>query len=294
MISLIRQRHVRPFLATLGLLGLLVALGTLQYRSLNRVSNGERELMRQNLQVRSDGFIQDFDREVTRAYLTFHVNADALSYGIPPNVSAQFNAWSATAPYPRLVKEVYFIRRAENGFTVSRFDRASGNLEPADWPREFARLREKIAQQQESTTTFTGLSAVFEDVPLLVSTVAPIASVREGLANVDWQHPFGYVVVWLDSDYIRSNFIPSLARRYFADRDSFAFDLAVRSHDRPHDIIFATDPHTIYTNIPPGQGSGDVVVNFFTIDVAGFRNSNQQPVYRSSSPTEVPSPPSRD
>ena len=62
------------FVVAAALLGLIVLLATLQYQWLGQVSAAERERMKANLATRATAFAQDFDREVTRAYLTFQVD----------------------------------------------------------------------------------------------------------------------------------------------------------------------------------------------------------------------------
>ena len=63
------------FVVAAALLGLIALLATLQYRWLGQVSDAERERMRTSLAGRATGFAQDFDREITRAYLTFQLEA---------------------------------------------------------------------------------------------------------------------------------------------------------------------------------------------------------------------------
>ena len=61
------------FVVAAALLGLIVLLATLQYRWLGRISDAERERMKATLNTRASAFAQDFDSELTRAYLLFQV-----------------------------------------------------------------------------------------------------------------------------------------------------------------------------------------------------------------------------
>ena len=61
------------FVVAIALLGLIALLATLQYKWLGRISDAEREGMRATLNTRASGFAQDFDSELTRAYLLFQV-----------------------------------------------------------------------------------------------------------------------------------------------------------------------------------------------------------------------------
>ena len=69
-----RGRFRLPLFVVAGaLLGLIVLLATLQYRWLGQISDAERDRMRASLGTRTTEFAQEFDREITRAYLLFQV-----------------------------------------------------------------------------------------------------------------------------------------------------------------------------------------------------------------------------
>ena len=57
-----------------ALLGLILLLATLQYQWLGQISGAERERMTATLNTRASAFGEDFDRELTRAYLLFQLD----------------------------------------------------------------------------------------------------------------------------------------------------------------------------------------------------------------------------
>jgi hypothetical protein len=59
------------------LVALLALLATLQYRWLGQVSQGERERMQASLRAGATRFGQDFNREITRAFLNFQLDRAA-------------------------------------------------------------------------------------------------------------------------------------------------------------------------------------------------------------------------
>ena len=67
-----------------ALLGLIVLLATLQYRWLGQISGAERERMTATLNTRAAAFAQDFDRELTRAYLLFQLDPMQPDQGAAP------------------------------------------------------------------------------------------------------------------------------------------------------------------------------------------------------------------
>ena len=110
------------------LLGLIGLLATFQYRWLGQVSQAERQRMQASLSKSAIEFAQDFDREVTRAYLLFQTEpgtADELLL----RVANRFDHWQATARFPRLIKDVFIYVHEPGGASVlRRFDPAARRL----------------------------------------------------------------------------------------------------------------------------------------------------------------------
>src|SRR6185503_8215232 len=95
------------FVVAAALLGLIALLATLQYKWLGRISDEEREGMKASLTTRASGFAQDFDSELTRAYLLFQVEPMEDAGNLAARVAARYDRWQSTARYPRLIKDVY-------------------------------------------------------------------------------------------------------------------------------------------------------------------------------------------
>src|SRR5262245_42983364 len=136
-----RGRFRPPALAVAAaLLGLIGVLASLQYRWLGRISDAERERMTAMLGSRANGFAQDFDRELTLAYMLFQVESGLPGAGLPEQslpdkIGSRYDRWHATARYPRLIREVYVASRDTGGVaTLQRFNAATRGLEPVEWP----------------------------------------------------------------------------------------------------------------------------------------------------------------
>ena len=89
-----------------ALLGLIALLATFQYRWLGQISGAERERMTVTLNTRASAFAQDFDRELTRAYLLFQLTMSQDDEGIAAGVMARYDRWQATARFPRMRKHL--------------------------------------------------------------------------------------------------------------------------------------------------------------------------------------------
>src|SRR3954470_1434379 len=122
------------------LLGLIALLATLQYRWLGRISDAERDHMRSTLNVRASAFAQDFDSELTRAYLLFQLEPRLADDSLATRLAVRFDRWQTTARYPRLIKEIY-LTGPTLADGVSRFDPATALLAPVAWPAALEPVR---------------------------------------------------------------------------------------------------------------------------------------------------------
>ena len=61
-----------PFIIAALLLPLLIVLAVLQWNWIGKVSAMERQRMQASLMTAGSRFTHDFDREIARAFLTFH------------------------------------------------------------------------------------------------------------------------------------------------------------------------------------------------------------------------------
>src|SRR6266850_6565847 len=104
-----KYRPTKTLLLVAVLSVLLITLATLQYRWLGQVSTGERERMYASLEAGTRQFSQDFNREITRAYLSFQLDASMLRDEKTGELRARFDEWNAKAPYPKLVSDLYLL-----------------------------------------------------------------------------------------------------------------------------------------------------------------------------------------
>jgi signal transduction histidine kinase len=230
------------FVVAAALLGLIALLATLQYRWLGQVSDAERERMRASLAGRATGFAQDFDREITRAYLTFQLEAVTDAANLAASAGERFDRWQGTSRYPRIVKDVYIASRTGGGLGLRRFNPSTRFIEPAEWPEAFGVVREQL-EMPASTVTTTGGSLVvrsapkmlWESVPAIVVqspvvlwNAAPAVGTREGRTDLHVPPVVQYVVLALDREYITGELLPTLADQHFRDgADDIDYDVAV-------------------------------------------------------------------
>jgi hypothetical protein len=111
-------------LVTLGL------LGALQYRWLREVADAQRTRMRSDAALRALAIGQDFDREITRAFLSLPLDGrDGRLARRATAYAARFEEFERASRQRGLVKHVYLVepkKQAAGEWEVLRFSRESG------------------------------------------------------------------------------------------------------------------------------------------------------------------------
>src|SRR3954466_152047 len=130
-----------------ALLGVIAVLATLHYKWLGRISNAEHDHMRATLNTRASGFAQDFDGELTRAYLLFQLDPEATG-SIESRMALRYDRWQSTARYPRMIKDIYSVVPGEST-PLRRFNPAVHALEPATWPSAMEPVRAQLSTLAE-------------------------------------------------------------------------------------------------------------------------------------------------
>jgi signal transduction histidine kinase len=237
-------------LVAAAMFGLIAVLATLQYRWLGQISAAERERMRATLATRAAGFAQDFDRELTRAYLLFQVDAAAESENAAARLAARHDRWQATARFPRLIGAIHVVAIGDDGsLTIKRFDPTSRFLEPSEWPAALGSIRDQIARQHRPGVPGGAPphpigSAVLDDVPAIV-VPTPFVFVnhqagdpRALAGSVAFAARLqSWTILVLDREYVVGEMLPALAAQHFRGTgDGFDYRLAVVRTDG--DVVY--------------------------------------------------------
>lgn len=261
LMKLWKRKPTKMLLLVAVMLGLLALLATLQYRWLGQVSTGERERMQASVSAGATRFSQDFNREITRAYLSFQMDSAMLREENAGEFTERYAQWDAKAPYPQLVSDVFVFDKGEGAaLRLSRYNREQKKFEPVEWPAELAQLRPRLEQGLLQKSNPEGdrvisLDPVEPDVPAIISPIiaAPRVvlpgqpEVREDVSGIRKSElpdfaglaPLsGYVIVKLNLDVIRNELLPALARRYFSSSEGLEYNLAVINPKTPDQPIY--------------------------------------------------------
>ncbi len=265
-------------LAIVLLIGLLVVLATLQYQWLGQVAEAERTRARANLAAAASGFATDFDREVGRIFACF-VPATSSELPLAARVVRRSDC-VANAGLQRLIADVFVAQYSDSGEPVlSRLDLATRRLTPVAWspPLEKIRLRLEARADAGPGGGFDGrrrfTEAIDGELPGLVRPEVPggFAGLRENPGRRT-----DFVVVRLDSEYLRNVVFPDLARRHFRG-DLSDYDLGVVRDDDPSHPLYSSGPNTTGFSAPDA-----------TADVLTFRVFEE--ARRIEAATRPPSP----
>jgi signal transduction histidine kinase len=252
-----------------ALLGLIALLATLQYKWVGRISDAERDRMRASLNTRASGFAQDFDAELTRAYLLFQADLTA-SESRESRLAIRYDRWQATARYPRIIKEVY-VAGADS--LLHRYDPSTHSLLPVAWPAVLEPIRAQIVARPDAaplpgTLFFRTLpAAIWDSVPaLLIPSPTFLINRPPGNAEMHVASGISFTVLLIDRDYMTTEMLPALAQQYFRRTgDGFDYQLAVVSTaDRT--VIY----HSSGDFSPAPEARSDAAVDLFQVRMQDF------------------------
>ena len=242
-----RGRFRPPALAVaVALLGLIGVLASLQYRWLGRISDAERERMTATLGARANAFAQDFDRELTLAYMLFQVEpvlpaANLADQSMAEKIGGRYDRWQATARYPGLIRDVYVASRDRDAsaVTLQRFDATARSFEAVEWPNALSPIRAQLGEGHEEKSADGSMivrtipAALWEQVPAIVVPYAPaplllINKLPAPGARLSPAAPLSYTVLVLDRQVVTGEILPALAAHHFRETsDDIRYQLAV-------------------------------------------------------------------
>ncbi len=233
-----KNKNSRLLILFVAMAVLLPLLAALQYHWLGQVSEGASERLQSSLRASATAFRRDFNRELIRAYLSFHMDSAVPPADLERSQVERFENWTRNAPYPQIISDVFVVKHDEQGQPLlNRVNLQTRRLEPTDWSPELATLRERFTARTslaEGNTTQTRklLESFIDEIPALV---VPLPATTDESAPI----PPGFVVIKLDLNYLQREFIPALLQRHLLDA-STEYDVAVTSVADPSRVIFSS------------------------------------------------------
>lgn len=237
-----------------ALIALLPLLAVLQYRWLGQVSQGEKERMQASLRTSTTQFADEYDREMTRAFITFQLdgNSDWSHLG------TRFEHWQNTSAYPQLIRSVYVAERTnEKNILLFRFDPANNTVNESEWPEELSEFRSRIEMPPRTPVNHLGPIIIYPMPTLLersMAIVIPIMPIKKMVptginvkelekikSEFNEEVKVGFTILLLDQEYIKTGLLPHLTKKYFSNGDQLDYNVSVVSTTNPANTIFTTD-----------------------------------------------------
>ncbi len=212
------------------LLALLGVLAYLQYAWLGQISEGERERLQRNLQMDTQRFAEDFNREMQNAYFNFQIDAKNFREKNWSEFNERYNFWREKTAYPELIENFYFVEN-ESG-AILRFGKENKLFEAANWTEDLNKLKPKLSEEESLQPIAEEIPALLMPVREMTDRVDKIVVRTPQTENIVGQNSqslkkIGTLIIELDESVIKNQILPDLVKKYFSANDSANYRLAV-------------------------------------------------------------------
>jgi signal transduction histidine kinase len=242
-----------PLLIAAVLLVLLATLATLQYRWLGEVSAAERERMRAGLRTRTSDFTKEFDSQLTRTYVAFHVDNEQIESDPASALADAYARWRASSATPELVTGVYLAEgQTFQTAQIRRLDPDRNALDPVEWPPALAasmtRVHQFVPQVTGAPPPFLmGADAIDSRTPALIVAVPRMKRIGNGRQFTVMPDPTllaRLVIAVLDAGRLQHEILEPLVTKYFGDGGTSEYLVTIVRRDEPSTVIYTSDNAT--------------------------------------------------
>jgi signal transduction histidine kinase len=283
----IKEREFSTVIIILAVI-VVIALGVLQYRWSDQVSEATSIRLADSLQMSMINWHLDFFRVFSEVCAALRVDPDSNTQDDWDQYARRYADWKKTTANPNLVAGLYILRFNEMpAAQVLRLAPSGLRFEPSDWPSNFRELREEIQQppsksRAEGPSVFSGgtIATAAQDstvdfanrfytggplagwqfeprIPALVRSVARNASASNGRQaparnDVDW------IVIALDRNDVQNNILPALAQRYFRGTEGLDYQIAVTSGRDTGQPLYSSDAGFGNSEIADADGTMNI------------------------------------
>ena len=225
--------------AIVGLFGLLILLGSLQYLWLGEISDSERENLQNRLNGDTRNFARDFNFEMRRAYFTFQIDPGGWLKKDWTEFNQKYNLWKSEAAYPSLIKDLYFVGKDS---APLRYDPEAQTFKPTNVTDKLRQVKVKI-QENEKLNAVDAI--IINDYTLLMPNYASGKKVsvdQKGVPVLE-ANLSGYVVIKLDEKTVKK-FLSDLIQKYFPDNRFAKYDISV-SNNLDSKLIYSNNGNSV-------------------------------------------------
>ena len=213
------KRSWTTILLIVGLIGLLVLLGGLQYRWMTQIAESESEKAHRRVQETTERFAADFNREIQNAYFNFQTDGERWKQHEWGPFNERYDYWREKTNYPDLITDFYYFEAKGNAAPL-RFDLSQRAFVPVVMTADLAELRGRFGDEQN-------FKPVYEDIYTLVMPVHESGREMEHVMirrlpkseapSIGMPERIGYLAIKLNADTIKDHIVSDLTAKYFSD-----------------------------------------------------------------------------
>ncbi len=205
--------------------------------------------MQRNVRNAAGQFREAFDGELARAFLSLQVGPQTAREGSSEQYSNRYTTWLNTATHPQVVADIFVLDADAASIRLRRWNVETHTFDVAEWPPALARLRPEFDEEFARFRSGRGVEmrrAFRDDETLIMAPIGPLRNpVRPTMPGAGPQTVtpvFGFTIVQLNMEYIRTTMLPELAQRHFTPSDPDGYRVAVTDTDRPPNVLYRSDP----------------------------------------------------
>ncbi len=216
------KRSWSTILLVLGLTGLLVLLGGLQYRWLSQISESEGEKAQKRVQEQADRFAADFNREIQNVYFNLQTDSEGWRRKDWTAFNERYDFWREKAAYPELITEIYFFE-ANTDAVPLRYDPAGKAFTATEISPAIEQLRARILDDRTFRPIYDDQFALVQPVHEMPERMGRILLRQtvsaEKLPPIIEKKPdkYGFLLIKLDPATIKDRILLDLTAQYFGD-----------------------------------------------------------------------------
>jgi signal transduction histidine kinase len=245
-----------------ALFAALPVLAWLQYRWIGEAGRAEIERTQAGLQRSAEQLANEFNTELTRLFVMVMAGGQPDDGG-RRRYAGRLNEWLAVTAHPEILKDFFVTEGGAYGVDkIDRFEPAHNRLEPSTFPAGLQKLRAEFMERMRGLSPRVAPGSEL-DVPVLVAPRIPPGANRRAPEPRPDEPPDerpdpygppqprpprpppprndGWVIAYLNQDYIRSQWLPELTRKYFAIEGQPDYDVRVVSR-QSGEIVYDSNP----------------------------------------------------
>lgn len=227
-----KRRGWTTVMPILGLIAVLVAVGILQYRWSDDVSEAERDRLQQSLERSSVGFQAVFVRDMFALCRALQASKPRAPAVLEDRLVNRFMAWRRISGHAALVQGVYLWSRSDGTSShLLRLNLDGRKLEPAPWPEPL----QAMATRSSRTLPKQPRRWVWDErIPALIHPVYAMGPKGQS-------HLFGYVFVVFNAQWLEQVYLPTMARRSFPASNGFVFQLLSNQVEGKPAVVYRSE-----------------------------------------------------